>query len=384
MKKEAVKNILFVLGTRPEAIKMAPVILYMKKEPAFNVKVCVTAQHRQMLDQVLQLFEIKPDYDLNLMRSGQSLADVSSRILSSLDKILVLENPDLVFVHGDTTTSVVAALSCYYRNIPIGHIEAGLRSGDLYSPWPEEGNRRLTAQLARLHFAPTEINAKNLITEGIASDAIHIVGNTVIDALLAVKAKISLQNYVPKTELQNEIQVIDQFERMILITGHRRENFGVNFNEICLAIQDLARKYTTTLFLYPVHLNPNVQEPVNKLLSGIENVRLTKPFDYEEFVFLMDKSYLILTDSGGIQEEGPALGKPVLVMRENTERPEGIEAGTSVLVGYKRTKIVSVVSRLLDDPEYFSSLSQKSNPYGTGDSSAKISEIVNRKLNNLL
>lgn len=378
------KNILFVLGTRPEAIKMAPVILYMKKEPAFNVKVCVTAQHRQMLDQVLQLFEIKADYDLNIMRSGQSLADVSSRILSSLDKVLVLENPDLVFVHGDTTTSVVAALSCYYRNIPIGHIEAGLRSGDLYSPWPEEGNRRLTAQLARLHFAPTEINARNLITEGIAPDAIHIVGNTVIDALLAVKAKISLQNYLPKTELQNEIQVIDQFERMLLITGHRRENFGVNFNEICLAIQDLARKYTTTLFLYPVHLNPNVQEPVKKLLSGIENVRLTKPFDYEEFVFLMDKSYLILTDSGGIQEEGPALGKPVLVMRENTERPEGIEAGTSVLVGYKRTKIVSVVSRLLDDPEYFSSLSQKSNPYGAGDSSAKISEIVNRELNNLL
>lgn len=377
---EIIKKVLFVLGTRPEAIKMAPVILYMKKEAKIDVKVCVTAQHRQMLDQVLQLFQIEPDYDLDLMTPGQGLSDLSARILYSFDRVLVIEKPSLVFVHGDTTTSIVAALSCYYRQIPVGHIEAGLRSGDLHAPWPEEGNRRLTAQLTTLHFAPTELNAENLISEGIAAEKIFVVGNTVIDALFQVRARIIAPDYTPNIRLQNEILVIDKFERMVLITGHRRENFGANFTEICLAIRDLARKYTHTLFLYPVHLNPRVLGQVNSLLSGIGNIRLTKPFDYEEFVFLMDVSYLVLTDSGGIQEEAPALGKPVLIMRKNTERPEGIIAGTSILVGYEREKIVSVVSRLIDDPDYYRDLSQKTNPYGIGDSSVKISEIVKREL----
>ena len=376
------KKVLFVFGTRPEAIKMAPVILEMKRESTLDVKVCLTGQHRQMLDQVLEFFQIKSDYDLNLMKPGQSLSGLSSAILTALDEILEIEKPDLVLVHGDTTTSIVSALSCYYRQIPIGHIEAGLRSGDLYSPWPEEGNRRLAAQLCRFHFAPTEINAQNLISEGVKSNSIYIVGNTVIDALLQVVKKINSADYEPKPMLKKELEVINRYERMILITGHRRENFGASFDEICLAIKDLALKYAQTLFLYPVHLNPRVQEPVNRLLAGVDNIRLTNPFDYEEFVVLMDQSYLILTDSGGIQEEAPALGKPVLVMRDNTERPEGIRAGTSTLVGYQRTKIVSELSRLLDEPDYYKTLSQKVNPYGTGDASVKITEIVKSELNN--
>ncbi|XAT58190.1 UDP-N-acetylglucosamine 2-epimerase (non-hydrolyzing) [Rhodobacteraceae bacterium IMCC1335] len=374
------RKILFVFGTRPEAIKMAPVILHMKNDPSLDVRVCVTGQHREMLDQVLNLFQIDPDHDLNLMKIGQNLSELSASILSSIDAVLTVEKPDLVLVHGDTTTSVIAALSCYYRKIPIGHIEAGLRSGDLNSPWPEEGNRRLTAQIARFHFAPTPLNAQNLISEGIAPSNVYITGNTVIDALLKVRSIISSPDYEPNDVLEQELDFISSFDRMILITGHRRENFGDNFNQICLAIKDLAKKYSQTLFLYPVHLNPHVQEPANRILSGLDNVRLTKPLDYEGFVALMDRAFVILTDSGGIQEEAPALGKPVLVMRENTERPEGITSGTSILVGYSRVNIVEEVSRLLDNKNFYETLSKQMNPYGTGDASVKIAEIIKSEL----
>jgi len=374
-----VLKVLTVFGTRPEAIKMAMVVKNLASNTNIDAKVCVTAQHREMLDQVLNLFEIKPDYDLDIMTKQQDLYDVTSRILLGLRDILKQEQPDVVLVHGDTTTTLATSLACYYAKVKVGHVEAGLRTGNVYSPWPEEANRKLTGVLTNLHFAPTASSQQNLLREGVPAEQIHITGNTVIDALLEVNQMVNQQDSVREAILSDLRAEFDfSLDRdFVLITGHRRESFGSGFENICGAIKSLATRYPDLDFIYPVHLNPNVQEPVNRLLSGCSNVKLIKPLDYLPFVYLMGRSKVILTDSGGIQEEAPSLGKPVLVMRDTTERPEAVEAGTVVLVGTEQDKIVSTLAELLDDPKSYARMSEAHNPYGDGKSAERIVNILN-------
>jgi UDP-N-acetylglucosamine 2-epimerase (non-hydrolysing) len=374
------KKALLVFGTRPEAIKMAPLVLELKKYSAsIETKVCVTAQHRGMLDQVLEIFNIKPDFDLDIMNPNQDLYDITEKILHRMKGVLSEYKPDIIFVHGDTTTAFVSALGAFYRKIPIAHVEAGLRSNDIYSPWPEEGNRKLISQLATYHFAPTFRNKQNLLSENINIDSITITGNTVVDALFFVLGKIK-NNDTFRKKLEEEItQAYKHFlcaENYVLITGHRRENFGEGFIHICEAIRSLAYRYPNIDFVYPVHLNPNVQEPVYELLKDIENIYLIPPMEYEAFVYLMSKAYLILTDSGGIQEEAPSLGKPVIVMRENTERPETLELGTVKLVGTNKEKIIKEVSDLFDHRAYYEEMSRTINPYGDGSAAEKIIKVI--------
>ena len=369
------KNILVVFGTRPEAIKMAPLILKMKKDPSFDLKVCITAQHREMLDQVLKIFGIEADYDLDLMSPGQGLVNLTGKILSSVTKVLDEVTPDLVVVHGDTTTTFSASLAAYYKRIPVAHIEAGLRTGNNYSPWPEEGNRRLTSVLADYHFAPTEISKANLISENINDDSVFVTGNTVVDALFLAKNKIESDTILERN-FEKMFPFISSDKKIILVTGHRRESFGSGFERICDAVRLVAAKNKDVVIIYPVHLNPLVQEPVNRILGGLSNVYLVEPTDYLPFVFLMMKSYLILTDSGGIQEEAPSLGKPVLVMRDTTERPEGLRAGTVKLVGTASEVISSNIQLLLDDAEEYRAMSIAHNPYGDGTASAKICRVL--------
>lgn len=358
-------KVLTIFGTRPEAIKMAPLVLALSQDAAFESKVCVTAQHREMLDQVLRLFEITPDYDLNVMKPGQGLTEITSRILTGLKPVLDEFQPDVVLVHGDTTTTLSASLAAFYHQIPVGHVEAGLRTGDLSSPWPEEGNRLLTGHLARWHFAPTENARANLQQENIAPQGIFVTGNTVIDALLWVRDRFNTDASLAQ-QLADSYPFLDAAKKLILVTGHRRESFGEGFERICSALADIARQHPDVQIVYPVHLNPNVSEPVNRILQGIDNIVLIAPQDYLPFVYLMDKAYLILTDSGGVQEEAPSLGKPVLVMRETTERPEAVDAGTVRLVGTDPAKIVEEVNRLLNDENEYNSMSRAHNPYGDG------------------
>lgn len=357
-------KVLSVFGTRPEAIKMAPLVKALANDACFDAKVCVTAQHREMLDQVLALFQITPDYDLNIMKAGQDLFDVTTRILDGLKIVLNEFEPDWVLVHGDTTTTFSASLAAFYKQIKIGHVEAGLRTGNLLSPWPEEANRTLTGKLAQLHFAPTEGSADNLRKELVPETRIVVTGNTVIDALLDVKQNL-LTDDVFVAPLQHNFANI-LAKPYVLITGHRRESFGDGFERICEAISELASAYPSFNFVYPVHLNPNVQGPVQRILSGHDNVYLIEPQDYLPFVFLMDNAYLILTDSGGIQEEAPSLGKPVLVMRDTTERPEAISAGTVRLVGTDKQKIIQNVSVLIDNLDEYNKMAYAHNPYGDG------------------
>lgn len=369
-------KVLSVFGTRPEAIKMAPVVKTLAEDGFFDAKVCVTAQHREMLDQVLELFEITPDYDLNMMKAGQDLYDITSGVLLGLRDVLNEFQPDMVLVHGDTATTFAATLAAFYQQVPVGHVEAGLRTGNMYSPWPEEANRVLTGRLAAVHFAPTERNQNALLHEHVRAETIVITGNTVIDALQWVVSKID-----QSTELQASIQSVLQLaglntdilgKRYVLVTGHRRENFGEGFENICKALGDLATANPNVHFIYPVHLNPNVQAPVKRLLAGSANVHLIQPLGYEPFVNLMQRAYLVLTDSGGVQEEAPGLGKPVLVMRDTTERPEAVEAGTVRLVGTNANLIVKEVQALLDNSELYKSMSQAHNPYGDGKASERI------------
>ena len=378
------KNIMLVFGTRPEAIKMAPLVKEFQKYPdKFRTTVCVTGQHREMLDQVLNIFDVVPDYDLNIMKSGQDLYDITSRILLGMRDIFSQTKPDVVMVHGDTTTSMAAALAAFYQQIRVGHVEAGLRTNNIYSPWPEEMNRQITGRIATYHFSPTSLGRDNLLHEGVHSDRIWVTGNTVIDALYAIVGRIkhneALQSSLKKVldragydvdRLSNE----NSFRRLVLITGHRRENFGEGFLQICHAIKTLSETYTSVDFVYPMHLNPNVREPIKEFFSGVfqGNLFFIEPLEYLPFVYLMEKSDLVLTDSGGIQEEAPSLGKPVLVMRDTTERPEALDAGTVKLVGTDYDKIVSEVSSLLDNTEYYKEMSRAINPYGDGHASEQI------------
>ncbi len=392
------KKVLFIFGTRPEAIKMAPVIKELQKYPArFFVSVCVTAQHRQMLDQVLDLFEIVPDYDLDIMRPGQSLTDVTCSVLQGLAPVLAEAKPDLVLVHGDTTTTMAASLAAYYQKIAVGHVDAGLRTGNLYSPWPEEMYRRLTGVITRYHFAPTEPSRQNLLAEGVADEAITVTGNTVIDALLMVRAKLSegnagervAQDLVMKYPGLTSLWSSHAGKRLILVTGHRRENFGEGFENICYALKEIAAAHSDVEIIYPVHLNPNVQEPVRRILgaasldsafpaprSPLPNLHLIEPLDYLPFVWLMNRSYLIITDSGGVQEEAPSLGKPVLVMRDTTERPEAVTAGTVILVGTDRQKIVTTAHQLLTDKAVYDAMTHAHNPYGDGKAAERIATRI--------
>jgi len=377
------KKVLIVFGTRPEAIKMAPLVNeFLKHKDKFDTKVCVTAQHREMLDQVLGIFNIEPDYDLNIMKPGQNLYDLTSSVLLGLQGVLDDFEPNLVFVHGDTTTTFSASLACFYKQIEVAHVEAGLRTNNIYSPWPEEGNRVLTSKLAKYHFAPTETSKANLLKENIDESTISVIGNTVIDALLIVIDKISNDKNL-KDELMNKITSFGfnignankNQKKIVLVTGHRRENFGDGFVNICNALKEIAVKYTDVNIVYPVHLNPNVRVPVNKILEGIDNIFLIEPLDYEPFVFLMSQSFLILTDSGGIQEEAPSLGKPVLVMRDTTERPEALSAGTVKLVGTNKSLIVKEVENLLNDRDMYLKMSKSHNPYGNGNTCKTIVEF---------
>jgi len=370
------KRILLIFGTRPEAIKMAPVIKELQKhQERFIVQVCVTAQHRQMLDQVLELFNIQPDFDLDVMKPGQDLFDVTCNVLQGLKPVLESVRPDLVLVHGDTTTTMAAALAAYYCRIPVGHVEAGLRTHNKFAPFPEEINRTVAGALTDIHFSPTESARQNLLLEGVAEEDILVTGNTVIDALLTVVDKLRTDEAL-KTELSRKFDFIDINKRLILVTGHRRENFGVGFDNICHALREIAAAYDDVEIIYPVHLNPNVQEPVMRILSDCPSVHLIEPLDYLPFVYLMDRSYLIVTDSGGVQEEAPSLGKPVLVMRTTTERPEAVIAGTVELVGTDRKKIVSAVIRLLDSHEEYQKMATAHNPYGDGLAAARIAERI--------
>ncbi len=369
------KKILLVFGTRPEAIKMAPLVKALEKNKNFECKVCVTAQHREMLDQVLGLFEISPDYDLDVMKPNQTLSDVTSEVLLKMNRVLFEFQPNLVLVHGDTATTFAASLAAYYEKIDVGHVEAGLRTGDIYSPWPEEINRKLTGAIARFHFAPTELSKSNLTSEAIGAERICITGNTVIDALFAVKEKINSDKNLA-LKLASQFKSIDFAKRLILVTGHRRENFGSGFEKICKALSRLAEERADIEIVYPVHLNPNVQNPVRHHLSGHRNIHLINPLDYLPFVYLMIKSEIILTDSGGIQEEAPSLEKPVLVMRDTTERPEAVKAGTVKLVGTDVDRICKEVFSLLDNPEEYSLMSRASNPYGDGRACQAIIKFI--------
>ncbi len=376
------KKILVTFGTRPEAIKMVPVLKALKEIERFEVKLCVTAQHRQMLDQVLSLFDIAPDFDLDIMQPDQDLYDISSRILLEMRKVLSSYRPDLVLVHGDTTTTSMTALAAFYQKIAVGHVEAGLRTGDIYNPWPEEANRKMVAIFAAYHFAPTQEAEGNLLKEGVDANKISVTGNTVIDTLFLMLEHIE-KNEALREEIDRKIQTdYPAFpnRKFILVTGHRRENFGEGFIHICEAIKQLALDNPDVDIVYPVHLNPHVQEPVNRLLGGLENVYLLKPLDYEVFLYLMKHAHLILTDSGGIQEEAPSLGKPVLVMRHETERPEAVAAGTVRLVGTDVEAIVSQTQRLLDDEAAYRQMSQAHNPYGDGKASERIAAILQERL----
>lgn len=378
------RKVLLVFGTRPEAIKMAPLVHEFKKHPdLFETLVCVTGQHREMLDQVLDLFQIVPDVDLNIMKSGQDLYDVTSRVLVGMRDVLKELSPDLVLVHGDTTTSMAAALAAFYQQIPVGHVEAGLRTGDIYSPWPEEMNRLMTGRIATCHFAPTPLSKQNLLKENVNAERIVVTGNTVIDALHWVVNKIhseqGLQNSLHESILNYgyDTERLAKGKRLVLITGHRRENFGDGFLNICHAIKSLSMQYPEVDFVYPVHLNPNVRKPVMEILGdGAHNVFLIDPLQYLPFVYLMEQSYLILTDSGGIQEEAPGLGKPVLVMRNTTERPEAVDAGTVLLVGADQQRIEQGVSRLLDDTCLYKKMSEAVNPYGDGLACGRIVDFL--------
>ena len=365
------KKILTVFGTRPEAIKMAPLVHALNQDDRFEAKVCVTAQHREMLDQVLELFEITPDYDLDLMKAGQTLNEVTARILIKLKPILKEFKPDVVLVHGDTATTFAASLAAYYEQIAVGHVEAGLRTGNIYSPWPEEGNRRLTGALTKYHFAPTETSKQNLLKENFDESAITVTGNTVIDALLMVKNKIEADSEL-NTELACSFPLLDESKKLILVTGHRRESFGGGFERICESLAITANAHPETQILYPMHLNPNVREPVNRILSGIDNIHLIEPQQYLPFIYLMSRAHIILTDSGGIQEEAPSLGKPVLVMRDTTERPEAVSAGTVKLVGTDVEVIVNNLNELLTDKNAYENMSFAHNPYGDGQASQRI------------
>lgn len=379
------KKVMLVFGTRPEAIKMAPLVKEFQKDSiAFQTIVCVTGQHREMLDQVLHLFDITPDYNLNIMRSGQDLYDVTSRVLIGMRKVLKETLPDIVLVHGDTTTSTAAALAAFYQQIPVGHVEAGLRTFNIYSPWPEEMNRQITGRIATFHFSPTQLSRKNLLREGIADEKIIVTGNTVIDTLHVVVDRIK------KDKLLNEelsevlllagydVNRLHKGKRLVLITGHRRENFGNGFVSICKAIKTLTEKYPDVDFIYPMHLNPNVRKPIYEVFgeNQLPNIFFIEPLEYLSFVYLMEKSTIVLTDSGGIQEEAPGLGKPVLVMRDTTERPEALEAGTVKLVGKDYNKIVSEVSVLLDNQIYYDKMSKAVNPYGDGQASGRIVDVL--------
>ncbi len=377
------KKIMLVFGTRPEAIKMAPLVKEFQKHPEqCETIVCVTGQHREMLDQVLSLFEIVPDYDLNIMKKGQDLYDITSKILLGMREVLVQTNPDVVLVHGDTTTSMAVALAAFYRQIPVGHVEAGLRTHNIYSPWPEEMNRQITGRIATYHFSPTSLSRQNLLHEGVEDKRIAVTGNTVIDALYAVVDKIK-NNAALQISLANELKAAgydtqrlrpEEGRRLVLITGHRRENFGEGFMHICHAIKTLSEKYPDVDFVYPMHLNPNVREPIQAVFGkeSRSNLFFIEPLEYLPFVYLMEKCDVVLTDSGGIQEEAPGLGKPVLVMRDTTERPEALDAGTVKLVGTDYDKIVSEVSSLLDDAEYYKRMSLAVNPYGDGKACERI------------
>ena len=375
-------KVMLVFGTRPEAIKMAPLVKGLKARPdRFETVVCVTAQHREMLDQVLKLFDIVPEHDLNIMKPAQDLFDITSNILTGLKPVLASERPDWVLVHGDTTTTLAASLAAYYAQIKVGHVEAGLRTGNKHAPFPEEMNRRLTGGIADLHFAPTPVAQSNLLREGIDPGDIVVTGNTVIDALLAVVHKLR-HDPVAQRALGERFSFLDANKRLILVTGHRRENFGEGFERICQALADIAAEHPDVEVLYPVHLNPNVRRPVQEILAArqLKNVHLIDPVDYLPFVYLMDRSHLIITDSGGVQEEAPSLGKPVLVMRETTERPEAVEAGTVCLVGTSREAIVRETSRLLHDETAYAAMSRAHNPYGDGHAVDRIiTALLNEK-----
>ncbi|MFV9670827.1 non-hydrolyzing UDP-N-acetylglucosamine 2-epimerase [Pantoea sp. ARC607] len=368
-------KVLTVFGTRPEAIKMAPLVQALAQDPAFESRLCVTAQHREMLDQVLRLFRLQPDYDLNIMRPEQGLTEITCRILEGMKTVLLDFKPDIVLVHGDTTTTLAASLAAFYQQIPVGHVEAGLRTGDLASPWPEEGNRKLTGHLARLHFTPTARSRQNLLQENLPDARIIVTGNTVIDALLWVRDRV-LDDTSLNAELAARYPFLDPAKKLVLVTGHRRESFGGGFERICSALAQIARQHPQAQIVYPVHLNPNVSEPVNRILSGIENIILIEPQEYLPFVWLMNRAWLILTDSGGIQEEAPSLGKPVLVMRDTTERPEAVDAGTVRLVGTDIARIVASVGELLRDDEAWQAMSHAHNPYGDGKACGRILQAL--------
>jgi|TARA_B100001093_G_scaffold516048_1_gene593881 UDP-N-acetylglucosamine 2-epimerase (non-hydrolysing) len=374
------KTILFVFGTRPEAIKMAPILqLISHKNPNFKTKVCVTAQHREMLDQILDLFQITPDFDLDIMKEKQELIGLSAKILVGMRDIYASLSPDAVIVHGDTTTALISAQAAFFSGIPVGHVEAGLRTYDLQAPFPEEFNRQIISKFANWHFAPTLNSKNNLLSEGIKEEKIYVTGNTVIDALLEIRSKIN-QNEEWTKKLSTQLEGLCKKEifnkKYILITGHRRENFGEGFFEICHAIARLSKKFKDINFVYPVHLNPKVQKPVNELLVSLNNVILIPPQDYDSFIFLLDRCFAVLTDSGGIQEEAPSLGKPVLVMREKTERPEALNAGTVKLVGANKDRIYKGVEELLNDENLYKKMSEAHNPYGNGKASKKILKIL--------
>lgn len=368
-------KVLTVFGTRPEAIKMAPLVQALAQDPAFESRLCVTAQHREMLDQVLRLFKLQPDYDLNIMRPEQGLTEITCRILEGMKTVLLDFKPDIVLVHGDTTTTLAASLAAFYHQIPVGHVEAGLRTGDLASPWPEEGNRKLTGHLADLHFTPTSRSRQNLLQENLPDARIIVTGNTVIDALLWVRDRV-LDDSNLNAQLAARYPFLDPDKKLVLVTGHRRESFGGGFERICSALAQIARQHPEAQIVYPVHLNPNVSEPVNRILSGIENIILIEPQEYLPFVWLMNRAWLILTDSGGIQEEAPSLGKPVLVMRDTTERPEAVDAGTVKLVGTDIARIVAEVSSLLTDDAAWQAMSHAHNPYGDGKACGRILQAL--------
>ena len=381
------KKVMFVFGTRPEAIKMAPLVKEFQKYPTeFQTEVCVTGQHREMLDQVLQIFDICPNYDLNIMKQGQDLYDVTSRVLVGMRNVLKQVCPNVVLVHGDTTTSLAAALAAFYQQIPVGHVEAGLRTHNIYSPWPEEMNRQITGRIATYHFAPTSLSKQNLLNEGVGKDKIYVTGNTVIDALYWVVEKMKNDLFLNKHleyilfSSGYDVQRLREGKKMVLITGHRRENFGNGFINICNAIKTLKERFPNVDFVYPMHLNPNVRKPIHEVfgddLSILRNLFFIEPLEYISFVYLMEKSSIVLTDSGGIQEEAPGLGKPVLVMRDTTERPEALEAGTVKLVGTDYHKIIDEVSALLDRSDYYEQMSQAVNPYGDGLACSRIVDCL--------
>ena len=382
---------MLVFGTRPEAIKMAPLVIELNKEEvAFNTIVCVTGQHREMLDQVLDIFDIKPDYDLDIMQQGQDLYDITCRVLKGMRDVLMKESPDVVLVHGDTTTSTAAALAAFYQHIPVGHVEAGLRTYNIYSPWPEEMNRQLTGRIATYNFAPTTLSRQNLLDEHVCDEKITVTGNTVIDTLHMVVDRLNTDVTLAKKQKNvllkagYDISRVEDGRRLVLITGHRRENFGDGFINICTAIKDLTKKYPNVDFVYPMHLNPNVRKPIHEVfgedLSNLDNMFFIEPLQYLEFVYLMEKSTIVLTDSGGIQEEAPGLGKPVLVMRNTTERPEAVTAGTVKLVGTNYNAIVAGVSELLDSEDAYIKMSKAVNPYGDGHACERIIKVLKTRL----